>query len=431
MVAKNALLFAALLASSMLFAGMGDWDGQLSINGTLAPDGTSVCAYVNGAAIENSRTTVGAYATGYYLMTVIGDTGDNVTFKAFCEYAVNEAAQNWSASPPRHHLNLSVTHTAGPTLTRVAPAATDVAVGTVTLTLTSSESATCRYSTTSGTAYASMTNTTTLGTTHSWSISAPTAATTYSYYARCINQFNQSSAELSLSFTTAGSSGGGGSTGGSGSGGGSTGGSGSTASTKATSEYSVDVGSGNSCQVTVTRELASSNSVSVLTTTLENTGGSSCSLENFTFSDTIPSEFAAINEITFNPMYSSREGWTVSFNFPTFAGGESKTLTYSVNGWVGSSRVKNFTIYEMSANKKQPAAAPTTPTTPAAQQNTTWIPTKLPAAPSQPVVQPAAPTPKPADNTGALLLTALVVVVVVAGIAGLAMYMKGRKKKGM
>ena len=185
MVAKNALLFTVLLASSMLFAAQGDWIGRLSINGSLAADGTSICAYVNG--VENSRATVGAYTSGVYLMTVVGNTGDNVTFKVFCEYAVNEAKQNWSASPPRNNLNLSVNHSSGPGITRVAPAATDVAAGTVTLTLSSNESANCRYSTTSGVSYANMSNTTTtaLGASHSWSVSAPSAATAYGYYAIC------------------------------------------------------------------------------------------------------------------------------------------------------------------------------------------------------------------------------------------------------
>jgi hypothetical protein len=435
MVAKNALFFAALLASSMLFAGMGDWDGQLFINGTLAADGTSVCAYVNGAAAENSRTTVGAYASGYYLMTVIGETGDNVTFKAFCEYAVNEAAQSWSASPPRHHLNLTVTHSGGPGLTRVAPAATDVAVGTVALTLTSNESSTCRFSTTSGTAYASMTNTTSLGTTHSWNVSAPTAATTYGYYAKCINQFGQPSSELSLSFTTAGTTTTtttGGSGGGSSGGGSVGGGGGSSSSTKQTSTTSVDMGLGKSCSVTVTREMASSTNLSVLTTTLENTGGSECGMTDFVFADTIPSAFPALNEVTFNPQYTSRDGWTVTFNFPTFAAGESKTLTYSANQWIKPSLAKNFTVYTMSAKKQQAAApAPAAPTAPEAPS--TWVPRKLPVAPAQPAapVQPAPTTPAAQpSNISALLLTAFVVIVALAGIAGL-FYMKGRKKKGI
>lgn len=233
-----------------------------------------------------------------------------------------------------------------------------------------------------------------------------------------------------------GGGGGGGSSGGSNSGGGSTGG-GAATSTKATETYDLDVGSGYDCQVNVTREMLSGNETSVLTTTLRNIGGASCNLENFVFADTIPSEFAAINEITFNPMYNSQVGWTVTFEFPTFLAGESKTLTYSVDGWVGSSRAKNFTLYSMSAKKKE-AAAPTEPTGPTGQQGqqeeqSEWFPTKLPDifGPQEPS-EPAAPgePAKPKDSTAALLMAAAVVLVALAAIAGVAIYMK-RKKKGM
>ena len=425
MFAKNALLLAAftLLLAPVLYAdtsGVGDWDGQLSVNGSLALDGTQVCLYVNG--VENDRTTVGAEVTGYYLLHGVGATGDNITFKVFCEYLVNEGAQAWSASPPRHHLNLSVAHSIGPALTRIAPTG-NPAAGTVTMTLSSNESATCRYSTSSGVSYVNMANSTTtsLGTTHSWPVSAPSASTSYAYYARCINQFNQSSDELSLSFTTAASGGGGAGT-----------------STKSTTTSNVDIGGGSSCQVTVTREMKSGTNVSVLTTTLENVGGSSCNLVNFTFADTIPVSFPAINEITFNPAYTSREGWTVSFNFPTFAGGESKTLTYSVNGWVGSSRAKNFTVYTMTANKKAAVAptTPTQPTTPSTTEEPSWIPTKLPdifgPQPAAPAANGTAAPAQPSSNPlVSLVLTGLVVIVVLGGIGGLALYLKGRKKQGL
>jgi len=445
MVAKNALLLAAfmLFLSPMLYAdtsGMGDWEGQVFTNGTLALDGTSVCLYING--VENDRTTVGAELSGYYLLHGVGATGDNVTFKVFCEYLVNEGTQNWSASPPRHRLNISVNHSIGPGVTRVAPGTTGVAIGTIAMTVSTNESATCRYSTSSGVSYVNMANstTTTLGTTHSWNVGT-VASTTYNYYIRCLNQFNHSSDELQLSFTTTSGSGGGGTGGsGGGSGGGSSGGS-SSASTKSTNTTNVDIGGGSSCMVTITREMLSGTNQSVLTTTLENVGGSSCNLQNFTFADTIPDSFPAINEITFAPMYTSREGWKVSFNFPTFDGGESKTITYTVKGWVGSSKVKNFTVYEMTANKKQGATAPTQPTGQTGQEQTGeqqsgWIPTKLPdifgqqqpVAPPEPGVQPAAPK----DNSlMGLVLTAFIVIVVLGGLGGLWLYIAGKKKRGL
>ena len=117
----NVLLVAALLTITMAAAtpdgdtnesGIGDWDGRLYINGTLASDGTALCAYVNG--VENSRTTIGKFTTGMYLLSVYGNTGDNITFKVFCDsdYPAKEGAQNWAISPPRHHLNLTIDHAA-------------------------------------------------------------------------------------------------------------------------------------------------------------------------------------------------------------------------------------------------------------------------------------------------------------------------------
>ena len=56
-----------------------------------------------------------------------------------------------------------------------------------TLSLTTNESATCKYGTTAGVAYASMPNTfaTTGGTTHSTSVTGLSNGTSYTYYVRC------------------------------------------------------------------------------------------------------------------------------------------------------------------------------------------------------------------------------------------------------
>jgi len=118
----NVLLVAALLTITMAAAtpggdtnesGRGDWDGRLYINGTLASDGTLLCAYVNG--VETDRTTIGADNTsGMYLVALPGKTGDSVTFKVFCDsdYPAKEGAQAWAISLPRHHLNLTIDHAA-------------------------------------------------------------------------------------------------------------------------------------------------------------------------------------------------------------------------------------------------------------------------------------------------------------------------------
>jgi hypothetical protein len=226
---------------------------------------------------------------------------------------------------------------------------------------------------------------------------------------------------------------GGGSSGGSNNGGGSIiGGSSAPSSTKQASTTNVDVGLGKTCAVTITRSMSSTANLSVLTTTLENIGGAGCSMTDFVFSDTIPADFPALNDVTFNPMYATREGWTVNFSFPTFAAGESKTLSYSANQWIRTSLAKNFTAYTMAA-KKQTTTAPSANTTtgPVVEEPSVWVPRPLPPMPTeQPAVQPSAPAQQPAsaDNSSALLLTALVVLAAAAGVAGVYLYMKGKKQ---
>jgi len=303
------------------------------------------------------------------------------------------------------------------------------------MTVSTNQSATCRYATSSGVSYAHMNSTTTsLGTTHSWGISAPVVSMEYYYYVRCINQFNQSSDELAISFTTVNSTlpppi--------SGSGGGSVGGGGETASTREFANYSVDVGEGRFCTVTIMREMTSGTHMSVLTTTLENIGGSDCNMQNFTFFDTIPSSFPAINDITFNPLYTSREGWQVSFNFPTFSGGESKTLTYSVNGWVGSSKAKNFTVYDMTANKKQavaPVQPPIPPIVPSTNEMPSWIPTKLPdifgPPPATNATSPPPESPPQTDFTS-LFLAGFVILLILVCFGGLVFYLRRKRRRGL
>jgi len=226
---------------------------------------------------------------------------------------------------------------------------------------------------------------------------------------------------------------GGGSGGSSSNGGGSVfGGSSSPSSAKNTTTYNVDLGSGKLCAVAITRELVSGTNKSVVTTTLENTGGSDCNLQDFVFADTIPSSFPAINELSFNPAYTSQSGWEVSFGFPTFAGGESKTLTYTANTWVGSSKVKNFTVYTMSA-KQQAAPQPSAnATTPATEEPSVWIPHKLPPMPvEQPAAQPTAPA-QPTPATGGLGMLGIVgIVAAIVIVGGIIYYFATHKKKGL
>jgi len=219
-----------------------------------------------------------------------------------------------------------------------------------------------------------------------------------------------------------------------GSGGGPVGsGGGAGVSIKQSATLNVDVGLGKTCAVTIEREMKSEQNLSTLTTTLENTGGSECSMTDFVFADTIPADFPALNVVTFTPQYTSREGWTVNFNFPTFAAGESKTLSYSANQWIKTSLAKNFTVYTMTAKKQQAATQPATNTTATqiVEAPSVWNPTKLPLAPTAPTanVTPQAVQPTPTDNSmTSLVLTGLIVIVVLGGIGGLALYLKGKKK---
>lgn len=84
----------------------------------------------------------------------------------------------------------------------------------VTLSLTTDENATCKYSTSAGTAYGSMTDTfsTTGGTSHSSTISGLSNGNSYNYYVRCTDGSNANSDDYTISFSVASpaSSGGGG-----------------------------------------------------------------------------------------------------------------------------------------------------------------------------------------------------------------------------
>lgn len=146
-------------------------------------------------------------------------------------------------------------------------------------------------------------------------------------------------------------SGGGGGGGGSGGSGG-----GSSGSYSRFKDCPIDLGNGKICYVKVKREIESSSSLSTMTTTLFNVDGVDCNMEEFTFVDSIPYDFASFTELEFVPPYTARDGPKVAWQFPSFAGGESKVLTYSVGRWLTPSKVNSFDICgTLSAKKEQPA----------------------------------------------------------------------------
>ncbi len=225
------------------------------------------------------------------------------------------------------------------------------------------------------------------------------------------------------------------------SGGGSSSGSGNTASYQKTAEYLVDIGLNKTCKISVKRELASSTNISMLTTTLENLGGSECNLEEFVFEDTVPDSFAAINTINFTPMYSSREGWKIAFKFPRFSSGESKAITYLVAGWVPPSRAGNFTNSVLTA-KKQVAPAPKKEESPAKKEekNQSFPPSQQPSLQPMQVTsgsdsrQLEADAAEKEDLKSKLVPVALISLAVLSGIAIVAVavyFLLMRRRRGL
>ena len=92
-----------------------------------------------------------------------------------------------------------------PTVLSGAPSGSQSAGTTqVTMSLTTDENTTCRYSSTLGTAFIAMTAFTTTGTTnHSTSIAGLSNSSSYSYYALCQDGSNNESVEATISFSVA------------------------------------------------------------------------------------------------------------------------------------------------------------------------------------------------------------------------------------
>jgi chitodextrinase len=112
----------------------------------------------------------------------------------------------WEQDPNWSDTDTTPSDTTAPTRSSGSPTNT-LAAGTTstTLSLTTNESATCRFSTTSGKSYSAMSNTfsTTGGTSHSTTISSLTAGT-HTYYIRCSDAAgNANTSDYSISFSVA------------------------------------------------------------------------------------------------------------------------------------------------------------------------------------------------------------------------------------
>lgn len=113
-----------------------------------------------------------------------------------------DTATNEDATPASYTFSVD---TEIPTISNLLPNNTTLPVTATStnLTLTTSETATCKYSAASGTDYASMTAfNSTNSTTHSTNISSLNSGTTYNYYIKCKDQINESGEEY-LTFSVA------------------------------------------------------------------------------------------------------------------------------------------------------------------------------------------------------------------------------------
>ena len=168
-----------------------------------------------GAQIVVGTTTV----TTPFVRTVIA--GSVLTVSAVSPQTVGGTAYqfaSWSDGGAATHavatgtsqtltLTLAPADVTAPVRSNGLPTGT-LAVGTTqtTLSLTTNENATCRYATTAGVAYASMTNTftTTGGTTHSTTVSGLTNGGSYNFFVRCQDAAaNANTSDFTIAFAVA------------------------------------------------------------------------------------------------------------------------------------------------------------------------------------------------------------------------------------
>ncbi len=147
---------------------------------------------VNQTAIAN-----GAVANIIFNVSSSAAAGDKAL--AFSAYAAsNPTAGDVSLSVVSGKVTVMSTDTTAPTRSSGSPSGS-LATGTTqaTLSLVTNEAATCKYSTSANTAYASMANTfsTTGGTTHSTAVTGLTNGSTYNYYVRCKDAANNANAD--------------------------------------------------------------------------------------------------------------------------------------------------------------------------------------------------------------------------------------------
>jgi hypothetical protein len=169
-------------------------------------DGATVRLYVNGVEVASqAQTTPLASTTG--TLQLGGDAYPGEFFAGRIDEVriYNRALTAAQIGTDMNTPLAPVVDTTPPVLSGGLPSGV-LPVGTTqtTLSLTSNENATCRYATTAGTAYGSMTNTfsTTGGTTHSTLLTGLLSGQSYNYYVRCQDAaLNADTADTAISFS--------------------------------------------------------------------------------------------------------------------------------------------------------------------------------------------------------------------------------------
>ncbi|MBW8828588.1 MAG: DUF1929 domain-containing protein, partial [Burkholderiales bacterium] len=171
-------------------------------------DGATIQIYVNGVQVANAPQTTSLVTTSGTLQ-IGGDSYPGEFFAGLIDEVriYNRALSTAEIGADMNTPLTPVADITPPVLSNGQPGGT-LAGGTTqaTLSLTSNENATCRYSTIAGTAYTSMTSafSTTGGTTHSTPVSGLANGQTYRYYVRCQDSSgNADTADFTISFSVA------------------------------------------------------------------------------------------------------------------------------------------------------------------------------------------------------------------------------------
>jgi len=170
---------------------------QINLTWSASTDNVGVTGY----NIYRGGTKIGTSATNSYSDTTLAaSTNYSYTVAAY-DAAGNTSAQSSSASATTQ----AVTDTTPPTVTITAPAGQLAANTTqTTLSVTTNESATCAWSNTAGSAFASMTAfSTTGGTSHTTTLSGLTNGSSYTTYVKCKDTAGNISTDSSTAYSVA------------------------------------------------------------------------------------------------------------------------------------------------------------------------------------------------------------------------------------